>query len=263
MIIRAALAAWHYIFGSGDQPAAASRTVGGRATPAARTARLAAGRGAERTPKRLPSCSISVSVNDSRSAMISGQELVRPSATMRSTSAFFSTSARKLQNTWPRMVSSNLWKIGVESRCLAVRKSLLHHPQLLVAEHGFEWVEIGVGTQHEDAVELLLLLDLVGVDREVLVADRLQVAPKAGVADQRLVALGELALQRGHDRGTVGGVLLRLLAVATDDVASPRQQHRLRLVIDLLAALLHRQRHDCGSSSRRPRIEGGTPPWRR
>jgi hypothetical protein len=36
----------------------------------------------------LPSCSISVSVNDSRSAMISGQELVRPSATMRSSSAF-------------------------------------------------------------------------------------------------------------------------------------------------------------------------------
>jgi hypothetical protein len=38
MAIRAALAAWHYIFGSGDQPAAASRTVGGSATPAARTA---------------------------------------------------------------------------------------------------------------------------------------------------------------------------------------------------------------------------------
>jgi hypothetical protein len=85
MAIRAALAAWHYIFGSGDQPAAASRTVGGSATPAARTARLAAGRGAERTTKRLPSCSISVSspVNGSRSAMISGQEMVRPSATPR------------------------------------------------------------------------------------------------------------------------------------------------------------------------------------
>ena len=47
----------------------------------------------------------------------------RPSAAIRSSSAFFSTSARKLQNTWPRMVSSSLWKIGlVESRCLAVRK---------------------------------------------------------------------------------------------------------------------------------------------
>ena len=39
----------------------ASRTVGGSATPAARRARLAAGRGAERTMKRLLSYAISVS----------------------------------------------------------------------------------------------------------------------------------------------------------------------------------------------------------
>ena len=43
------------------QVAAASRTVGGSAMPAARRARLAAGRGAERTMKRLPSYAISVS----------------------------------------------------------------------------------------------------------------------------------------------------------------------------------------------------------
>jgi hypothetical protein len=55
--------------------------------------------------------------------MISGQELERPRAAMRSSIALFSTRARKLQNTWPRMVSSSLWKIGrVENRCLAVRK---------------------------------------------------------------------------------------------------------------------------------------------
>ena len=91
--------------------------------PTARIARLAAGRGAEPTTKRLPSCSISVSVNESRSAMVCGHEPERPSAEIRSSSAFLSTSARKLQNTWPRMVSSSLWKIGrVESRCLAVRK---------------------------------------------------------------------------------------------------------------------------------------------
>jgi hypothetical protein len=41
----------------------AGRTVGGSATPVARMARLAAGCGAERTMKRLPSCSISVSVS--------------------------------------------------------------------------------------------------------------------------------------------------------------------------------------------------------
>src|SRR6516164_4266691 len=82
-----------------DQRALTSRTVGGSATPAARRARLAAGRGAERTMKRLPSYSISVSVSESRSAMISGQEPTRPTAALRSSSAFFSTSARKLQNT--------------------------------------------------------------------------------------------------------------------------------------------------------------------
>ena len=34
------------------------------------------------------------------------------------------------------------------------------------------------------------VLDLVEIDREVLVADRLEVAPKVGVADQRLVTFG-------------------------------------------------------------------------
>src|SRR4029077_10811088 len=96
--IGAAAAAWHYIFGE-DQPAVVTRTVGGNATPVARRARLAAGHGAERTTKRLPSCSISVSVSESKSAMISDQEPERPSAAVRSSSAFFSTSARKLQNT--------------------------------------------------------------------------------------------------------------------------------------------------------------------
>ena len=78
----------------------------------------------------------------------------------------------------------------------------------------------------------------------MLVVDRLQVAPKAGVADQRLVALGELTLQRGHDRGAVGGILLRLLTVAADDVAPPGQHHRLALVVDLFAALPCRQRYE-------------------
>jgi hypothetical protein len=123
-------------------------------------------------------------------------------------------------------------------------EGLLHRPQLLVAEHGFERVELGVGTQHEDAIEPLLFLDLVGIDREVLIADRLQVTPKAGVADQRLVAFGELPLQRGEDRGAIGGILLRLLIVATDNVAPPGQHHRLGLKVGLLAALAHRDRHE-------------------
>jgi hypothetical protein len=54
---------------------------------------------------------------------------------------------------------------------LGCSEGLLHRPQLLVAKHGLERIEIGVGAQNEDAVELPLLLDLVGIDREVLVAD--------------------------------------------------------------------------------------------
>ena len=49
-----------------------------------------------------------------------------------------------------------------------------------------------VGAQHENAVELPLLVDLVGVDGEALAADRLEVAAKAGIADECLVTLGEL-----------------------------------------------------------------------
>src|SRR5262245_59712107 len=127
---------------------------------------------------------------------------------------------------------------------LCCSKGLLHRPQLLVAEHSLQRIEIGVGPQHEDAVELVLRLDLFGVDREVLLAERLEIAPKARVADQCLVALGELALQCGHDRSPIGGILLSLLAVAADDVAPPRQHHRLGLVIDLLAALLQHQRYE-------------------
>jgi len=123
-------------------------------------------------------------------------------------------------------------------------EGLLHGPQLLVAQHGFERIEVGVGAQHEDAVEPLVLLNLVGIDREVIVADRLEIAAIAGVADQRLVAPCELAFQRGHDRGAIGGVLYGLLMVATHDVAPPGQLHGLGLVVDLLAALCQGERSE-------------------
>lgn len=57
--------------------------------------------------------------------MIAGHDPFGASAAMRASSSVFSTSARKLQNTCQRMVSSSLWKIGlVTNRCLAVRKAL-------------------------------------------------------------------------------------------------------------------------------------------
>jgi hypothetical protein len=53
------------------------------------------------------------SVSESRSAMTAGQEARSPSdrAARRSSHSFFKTSARKLQATWPRRVSSILWQI--------------------------------------------------------------------------------------------------------------------------------------------------------
>src|SRR5215470_15551705 len=70
-------------------------------------------------------------------------------------------------------------------------------------------------------VQFLLFLDLVEIDREVLIADRLQITPKTSVADQRLVAFCKLALQGGEDRGAVGGILFGFVTIAADDVAPP------------------------------------------
>src|SRR5215469_17825524 len=66
-------------------------------------------------------------------------------------------------------------------------KCLLHSPQLLVAQHGLERVQVGVGAQHEDAVELLVLLDPVGINREMIVANGLEITAVPGVADQRFI----------------------------------------------------------------------------
>ena len=63
-----------------DQAFAIWRRVGGRATPMAESARVAPGRGAERSRKRLPSCSTCVSVSESRSAIPAGQEARAPVA---------------------------------------------------------------------------------------------------------------------------------------------------------------------------------------
>jgi hypothetical protein len=81
-------------------------------------------------------------------------------------------------------------------------------------------VELGVGAQHQEAAEPSLLLDLIGVD------------------------LSPLGSWRGDDRSAVGGILLGLMTAAADDVAPPRQHHRFGLLINLLAALLHYQRHE-------------------
>src|SRR5829696_4923781 len=80
----------------------------------------------------------------------------------------------------------------------------------------------GIGAQHEQAVIARLLGQLAGIDLErPRVRGGAQVAPVGGVADQRLVAPLQLLIERRNDRGLVGGVLLCLGFVATDQVAPP------------------------------------------
>ena len=76
-------------------------------------------------------------------------------------------------------------------------EGLLNGPKLLVTQHRFKRVQIGVGAQHKDAVEPFVILDFGLIDREVILADRLEVAAIAGIADERLVAPSKLTLQRG------------------------------------------------------------------
>jgi hypothetical protein len=54
------------------------------------------------------------------------------------------------------------------------RGAWLRARQLPVAQHGVAWVEVGVGVQHKDATEPLVRLDLIGIDRELIAADRLR-----------------------------------------------------------------------------------------
>jgi hypothetical protein len=77
----------------------------------------------------------------------------------------------------------------------------------------------------------------------VVIAHGLEEAPVAGVADQRIVAAAQLPLQRGEDRGAIGGILRRLLVVDADDVAPPKHD-RFGTVFGISAARLDDERHE-------------------
>ena len=144
-----------------DQASASCRTVGGRATPAARRARPAAGRGGARSRKRLPSCSTSVSVDK--------VEIETMLCYTPSNFASSSTLARSMAKPSPSAVGEE--------------------------------------------------------------------PAKALVADEALVALLQLLLQRRDDGGAVGGVFPHLIEIAADDVTPAGQLHRLGLVFDLAPGL--------------------------
>src|SRR3974390_688034 len=78
----------------------------------------------------------------------------------------------------------------------------------------------------------------------MVVVRRRQKTPIALVADKALVALLQLAFERGQDRGPGGGVLLHLFAVATDDVAASGESNGLGFVVDVLVPLGDGERNE-------------------
>ena len=122
--------------------------------------------------------------------------------------------------------------------------------------------------KHEDAVEARLLGELAGVDLECGGASGpgfAQIAAVGGIADQRLVALLQLRIERGDDRLAVLAVVLGLRLVAADDVARALDLHLLdeqlrlaRLALDRGAA--RRDRRSRARSSARARRERSRAP---
>ena len=115
---------------------------------------------------------------------------------------------------------------------------------MLIAKHRFERREIGVGPEYEDAVELGVLFGLGLIDGEMVVAWRRQEAAIALVTDEALVALLQPPLERGQDGGSGGGVLLHLVAIATDDIAPPGENDGFGLVLDLFVPLRQSERDE-------------------
>src|SRR5271165_2305870 len=94
------------------------------------------------------------------------------------------------------------------------------------------WMAVGASCR---SATVGMLVSRVGV-RNLTLPERwsLSTSPWDLVADEALVALLQLPFERGQDGGPGGGVLLHLVAIATDDVAPPGQRHGLGLVFDVL-----------------------------
>src|SRR5262249_57396101 len=100
-----------------------------------------------------------------------------------------------------------------------IDRLVVHGQQIAVAQYNLESGDFGVGAQHEEAIESGIGLDLGAIDDEAVAFGRLQETTEALVGDERLVALGELALESGDEFGGRRGIFLRFLRVAPDDIA--------------------------------------------
>jgi hypothetical protein len=92
-------------------------------------------------------------------------------------------------------------------QCLGREKALLHGQQVAVSQHHLQGHQPGIGAQHEEAIEASIVLHFRRVDAEPFAGGLSQEAAVSGIADQRLVALCQLAFETGQQGGPRRGIL--------------------------------------------------------
>jgi hypothetical protein len=107
---------------------------------------------------------------------------------------------------WPRMAAS-VRSRPCRQQCLGREKALLHRQQVAISQHHLQGRQPGVGAQHEEAIETGIGLDFRRVDAEPFACGLSQEAAVSGIADQRLVALCQLAFETGQQGGPRLGIL--------------------------------------------------------
>ena len=90
------------------------------------------------------------------------------------------------------------WPCGQQMLCCPGRS--VRRSRALVAKHREQRVEIGVGAQHEHAVEPDAFIRLIAIEGKVAIIHDLDEAAIAGSAYQCLVAALQLSLQSGDER---------------------------------------------------------------
>jgi hypothetical protein len=97
--------------------------------------------------------------------------------------------------------------------------------QIVGPQHGWQWRDLGVRAQYEEAVVARVLGQLPGIDLEggagfaARARRPAQIAPVGGIADQRLVTARELLGEPRDDRLPLITLPFRFGLVAAEDVA--------------------------------------------
>ena len=109
---------------------------------------------------------------------------------------------------------------------LSRKETLLHGQQVPVAQHHLQGSQLGIGAQHKQTVITSFSLDLRSIDGKALTRWLGKEAAVSSVADQRFVALCQLAFETGQQGGPRLGVLAGLFRVAGQHIATPSRGRR-------------------------------------